>query len=94
MYRCTLVATLKEIASDCEKNAAVGLSYVAHAALNIIRDIGEGGIKSLDIACLADLVTEIANEGYGQTLLAYLHQDAQDCDICQALARHLGHQPA
>ena len=94
MYQCTLVSTLKEIASDCEKNAAVGLSYVADAALNIVRDISEGGIKSLDIACLADLVTEIANEGYGNSLLAYLQQDAQDCKICEALARHLGHQAA
>lgn len=94
MYQCTLVSTLKEIASDCEKNAAVGLSYVAHAALNIIKDISEGGIKSLDIACLADLVTEIANEGYGHSLLAYLQQDAQDCDICAALAHRLGHQVA
>jgi hypothetical protein len=85
---CKLVRFLEELRNSTQERGAVGLSVVAKAALGIIRDICDESMLERDIACLADLVAEIHNEGY-TGLYVYLKEDAPDCEICAALARHL-----
>lgn len=87
--KCHLVRSLKEIKESSSQQADEGLSYVASAALNIIKDVSEGSLKSMDIPCLADLVVEIENEGYGESLFTHLQDSTHDCHICTALAAHL-----
>jgi hypothetical protein len=85
---CKLVRFLEELRNSTKERGAVGLSMVAKAALGIIRDIRDESMTAHDIACLADLVAEIRNEGYAG-LTIYLQEDAADCAICAALVRHL-----
>lgn len=85
---CKLVRFLEELRSSTQERGAVGLSVVAQAALGIIRDAHDESLTAHDIDCLADLVTEICNEGY-TGLRIYLQEDAPDCPICAALARRL-----
>jgi hypothetical protein len=85
---CKLVRFLEELRSSTQERGAVGLSVVAKAALGIIRDANEESMTAHDVACLADLVTEICNEGYAG-LPVYLQEDAPDCALCAALAKRL-----
>jgi hypothetical protein len=85
---CKLVRFLEELRSSTQERGAVGLSVVAKAALGIIRDAHDEAMTTHDVACLADLVTEICNEGY-VGLLVYLKEDAPDCALCAALAQRL-----
>lgn len=85
---CKLVRLLKDICGSAQEMGAVGLSLVAAAALDIIRDACEEFMTEGDVACLADLVAEIRNEGH-TGLTVYLQADAPDCALCAALARRL-----
>lgn len=85
---CRLVTCLKQLESDSAEQGAVGLAFVATAALNIIADLNESFISSREIACLADLILEFRREGHDE-LLEYLMNDMPDCAVCAALATHL-----
>lgn len=86
--RCKLILFLEELRGSSRQKGAVGLSMVAAAALDIIRDACEESLTARDVACLADLVTEIRNEGH-TGLSIYLQEDVPDCRICAALAERL-----
>jgi hypothetical protein len=85
---CKLVRFLKALQDSSDEKGAVGLSFVARSALNIVKDIVDESMTEKDIACLADLVSEICNEGY-TGLLIYLKEDSPDCPICTALIGRL-----
>lgn len=86
---CRLIQILEETAHHSKQDAAMGLHHVVNSALNITKDMAEDGFTDLDISCLADIVLELENEGYGQSLTAYLTQDSHDCPICGALAKEV-----
>lgn len=85
---CKLTRFLQELHNGAEERRAVGLSFVAQSALNIIADIREERMTAQDVACLSDLVAEIQHEGYAG-LSIYLKEDAPECEICNAVAKHL-----
>lgn len=87
-HHCKLTRFLEELHNGAEERHAVGLSYVAQAALGIIADIREERMTAQDVACLADLVAEIQHEGYAG-LAVYLREDAAECEICAAVGKYL-----
>jgi hypothetical protein len=85
---CKLVALLRQIENSSHDAGGKGLAFVAKAAINIIEDISANYTAPSDIACLSDLLKEFAREGHGEAL-TYIRDGSPDCEICNALGRHL-----